>query len=92
MEYEIMYEKLFEKGVEKHKKSGDKSILMKINALLDELRTHPKTGSGKPEQLKYDRKGQWSRRITGEHRLVYVVNENKQLIVAVSCYGHYQDK
>lgn len=39
--------------IEKHKKSGDKKILLKIDKLLNELREHPQTGTGKPEQLKH---------------------------------------
>ncbi len=42
-----------EKDIEKFKKSGDKKVLLKIDKLLDELRAHPKSGTGKPEQLKY---------------------------------------
>lgn len=41
------------KDIEKFKKSGDKKVLIKIDKLLDELREHSKTGTGKPEQLKY---------------------------------------
>lgn len=42
-----------EKDIEKLKKSGDKKVLVKIDKLLDELRSHPTTGTGKPEQLKH---------------------------------------
>ena len=52
-----------EKDIEKFKKSGDKKALIKIDKLLNELREHPKTGTGKPEQLKYYEIPTWSRRI-----------------------------
>lgn len=60
-----------EKDIEKLKKSGDKNVLLKIDKLLDELRAHPKTGTGKPEQLKYYEIPTWSRRLTDSHRLIY---------------------
>ena len=58
----------FNIDIEKHKKTGDKSILLKINKLLNELRQHPKTGTGKPEILKHGFHGLYSRRINKKHR------------------------
>ena len=55
--------------------------------LIAELYEHPKTGTGHPEPLKGDLSGAWSRRIDGEHRLVYVVENDGILIL--SCRGHY---
>lgn len=49
--------------IQLHKKSGNKVVLRKIEVLLNELREHPKTGTGKPELLKDDLKGYYSRRI-----------------------------
>lgn len=69
VEYILEYTEQFIEDVETHKKTGQKSILSKINSLIDEIQHHPTTGTGKPEALRGDRKGQWSRRITGEHRL-----------------------
>lgn len=60
--------------------------------LIEELKEHPKTGTGKPEQLKGDRAGQWSRRITDKHRLVYTINENEVVVLILTSYGHYNDK
>ena len=45
------------KDIKKHKKSGDKKILQKIEVLLNELKEHPRTGTGQPELLKYDLDG-----------------------------------
>lgn len=59
-----------ESDIEKHKKSGNKRVLARINKLIDELREHPASGTGKPEQLKHYKIPTWSRRITGKHRLV----------------------
>lgn len=65
----------------------DKKILMKINELIKQCIRTPFKGTGKPEALKNDLSGWWSRRITQEHRLVYRV-ENNQLFIA-QCRKHY---
>ena len=65
----------------------DKKIFGKINSLLTEVMRDPFQGSGKPEPLKWDKSGYWSRRITEEHRLVYRVKSD-QVIIA-SCKSHY---
>jgi len=65
----------------------DKKIYGKVVDLIkDTLRT-PFSGPGKPEPLKHELKGLWSRRITDEHRLVYKVTEEE--IVIYSCRFHY---
>lgn len=53
---------------------------------------HPKTGTGHPEQLKGNRSGLWSRRITKKHRLVYEIHDNKIIVLVLTAYGHYDDK
>jgi toxin YoeB len=92
MEYEL---KLTEKAlddIERHKKSGQKSILFKLDVLLNELTEHPYTGTGKPEPLKHEKNNKWSRRITQKHRLIYEVKENIVLVEVLSAWGHYDDK
>ena len=64
----------------------------KAQRLIDELREHPKTGTGHPEQLKGDRAGQWSRTITKKHRLIYEIIEKTVHVDILSAYGHYDDK
>lgn len=67
----------------------DKSTIKKINELIKDIqRNGLSSGIGKPEPLKY-RKA-WSRRINHEHRLVYNLDENKNIVV-IACKGHYQD-
>ena len=51
-------------------KKSDPKILVKIISLITEISSTPFTGTGKPELLKHDLKGKWSRRITQEHRLI----------------------
>lgn len=60
----------------------------KINGLIKECSRTPFQGTGKPEPLKNDLKGYWSRRITKEDRLVYTFNNERLLILA--CKGHYE--
>ena len=69
----------------------DLAVLAKINLLLAEVRRQPFTGLGKPEPLKGNLADWWSRRITGEHRLVYrVVGAGEaQRIEIVQCRYHY---
>ena len=65
----------------------DKKIFKRISELITEVTRDPFKGTGKPEPLKNQFKGLWSRRITDEHRLVYEVNNDE--IFIVSCEGHY---
>jgi toxin YoeB len=65
----------------------DKKILSRINDLLKEISRNPFNGIGKPEPLKYKYRGFWSRRIDGEHRLIYKVNGDEILIA--KCRFHY---
>ena len=74
------------------KKSGNKAIMERISALLKDIMEHPYTGIGKPEQLKYDLAGKWSRRINAEHRLIYSVNENIITVYVFSMRYHYSKK
>ena len=60
--------------------------------LIGELYDHPQTGTGKPEQLSGDRSGQWSRRITKKHRLVYEIHEKEVVVLVLTAFGHYNDK
>jgi toxin YoeB len=71
------------------KKTGNKAILNKLHSLLRELSEHPFTGTGKPEALKHNLSGLWSRRINQEHRLVYEVIGDTVVIV-IAAKGHYQ--
>ncbi|NCP62461.1 MAG: Txe/YoeB family addiction module toxin [Alphaproteobacteria bacterium] len=66
---------------------NDKANLKKINKLIKEIARAPFDGVGKPEPLKFDLAGYWSRRITGEHRLVYKVSDSSILIA--QCRYHY---
>ena len=67
--------------------ANDKKIFKKINSLIKEILRSPFSGTGKPEPLKHELSGYWSRRITDEHRLVYKVEQDS--ILVISCMYHY---
>jgi len=68
-------------------KKNNKVILKKIAQLTRAILESPYTGIGKPEALKYDLAPKWSRRITKEHRYVYLISDNKLYVYSVR--GHY---
>jgi toxin YoeB len=65
----------------------DKKLFLRLERLIKESAKTPFEGTGKPEPLKNELKGYWSRRITDEHRLVYRVND--EIIKIVQCKYHY---
>ncbi len=67
---------------------NDKKILKKINTLIKDIKRSPFEGMGKPEALKFELSGFWSRRIDSEHRLVYQVKDES--IYIISCRFHYE--
>ncbi|MFZ2969267.1 MAG: Txe/YoeB family addiction module toxin [Sulfuricurvum sp.] len=67
--------------------STDKTVLKRINRLIAEIQRDPCEGIGKPEPLKHQLSGFWSRRIDERHRLVYAM-ENETLLIA-QCRDHY---
>ena len=92
MTYRLKFHKRFIEHIEKHKKAGNKILVKKIEALITEIREHPRTGTGKPEQLKHFPDETWARHIDAKHRLVYEIVEDELIIIAISAYGHYDDK
>ena len=65
---------------------------LKVQKLLNELKEHPKTGTGHPEPLKGFSDNRWSRRVTKKHRLIYSIYETEIVVLVFSSYGHYDDK
>ncbi len=66
---------------------ADRAVLVKIFDLIKDIKRNPFSEIGKPEPLKHELKGLWSRRITQEHRLIYRVSGEE--IIIVSCRFHY---
>ncbi len=73
---------------------NDTDTAIKIKELIKSIRENPFKGIGKPEALRHDLKSFWSRRINGEHRLVYKVSGSKsvdQKCIIIQCRFHYDD-
>lgn len=70
---------------------GDPKVLARLNELIEECRRHPHKGRGKPEPLKGDLKGWWSRRVTDKDRMVYRVEGkgDEQALLIAQCRFHY---
>lgn len=71
---------------------SEQSAYKKALKLIAELFEHPRTGTGKPEPLSGNRAGQWSRRISKKHRLVYEIHDMEVVVLVLTAYGHYDDK
>ncbi len=80
------------KELQVHYKSGNKTVISRIEQIFLELSNTPYQGAGNPESLKYNLAGYWSRRINKKDRIIYKVYEDKVLVLVVSAIGHYRDK
>ena len=80
------------KQIAKHLKSGNQASIKKIALILKELSENPYAGTGKPEALKENLTGFWSRQINQKDRLIYTVNDNLVVVDVISAMGHYLDK
>ncbi len=87
--YKIKILQQADKDIRSYQKAGNKKAIQKIHAILKELQIHPTTGIGKPEKLKYELTGYWSRRIDKKNRLTYRIEEGVVTVVIVSALGHY---
>ena len=67
----------------------DKKLLNRVNALIKDTMRWPFSGLGKPEAVRFELKGYWSRRINSEHRLVYAYDDNTNTLTIVQCRFHY---
>ncbi|MBR0195924.1 MAG: Txe/YoeB family addiction module toxin [Paludibacteraceae bacterium] len=73
-------------------KKDEPTAYKKVVSFIEELKQHPKTGTGHPEPLKGKPEGRWSRQINKKHRLVYRIFEKEVIVLVISSYGHYDDK
>jgi toxin YoeB len=90
--YFVELDLLVKKELQAHFKSGNKLSIKKIEKILLELTEHPFLGEGQPEELKYNFKGYWSRRINSKDRLIYRIDEENVTVYVFSAIGHYLDK
>ena len=89
MSYKINFYETADEDLVRWKKSGQKIIMDRITRLLKDIVEHPYYGIGKPESLRYELTGKWSRRINDEHRIVYEVDEVNNEVNVISLFGHY---
>ncbi|MDR0907088.1 MAG: Txe/YoeB family addiction module toxin [Rikenellaceae bacterium] len=92
MNYKLEITDLAKIHLARHNKSGYKGLVKKIHALLAEIVEHPRTGTGHPEALRHKDTEMWSRRIDAKHRLIYEIRDNELVVIAISAFGHYDDK
>ena len=91
MTYNVLVTKEAQNDLKKLLQS-EQQAYKKALKLIAELYEHPRTGTGKPEQLNGNRSGQWSRRISNKHRLVYEIHDTEVVVLVLTAYGHYGDK
>ena len=84
-EFEGRFQKEFIEDL-RHWVSTDRRVALKILDLVDAVLRDPFDGIGKPEPLKYEAAGAWSRRITQEHRLVYLVGKGRVDFLQARCH------
>ena len=90
MKYKVIFTGKALKETKKLSKTGRKSDVRKLEQILEELKIHPTTGTGNPEQLKHQLAGYWSRRINKKDRLVYeVIDNGDKKVIIISALGHY---
>jgi toxin YoeB len=77
----------------RYEKAGNKIALARIEKRIEgELKIHPETGIGRPEQMKYGYSGLWSREITKKNRILYEIFEEEEFVYIHSLMYHYDDK
>ena len=91
MKYRIILAEQAVKDFKYWKESGNKAVLNKIVRLLEDMSEHPYIGIGKPEALRYEFAGYWSRRINAEHRIVYRVIDDVIEIQVLAMRYHYEN-
>jgi len=87
----VVFSEKAEKDLRFWNKSGNKAIIKKISELIKAIQINPYEGIGKPEALKHELSGAWSRRIDKEHRLIYQILEDGtiDILSIISLKGHY---
>lgn len=90
--YSIELSKQAQKELQAHYKSGNQATIKRIETIFEELEEHPFFGTGRPEALKYELSGYWSRELNKKDRLIYRVNNDLVSVFVASAIGHYDDK
>ncbi|MFD2910112.1 Txe/YoeB family addiction module toxin [Flavobacterium ardleyense] len=90
--FRVEIEDLAKSHIQKHLKSGDRASIKKLERILIELSEAPYEGIGKPEALKHQLTGFWSREINKKDRIIYKVNDDVVSVYVISAMGQYSDK
>lgn len=90
--YTIIIENSAKKHIADIYKSGKKADIKRIEQIFKELATTPTRVVGKPEMLKFQLSGFWSRRINQKDRLIYKIDDDRIIVVVLSASGHYSEK
>lgn len=88
---EIKYTPLAKEHRDYWIRTGNKPIQKKISKLIEDILKHPYDGIGKPHGLKHGLSGSWARSITDEHRIVYEIFEEDNVLLISRMKGHYKD-
>lgn len=88
MKYDVILSDIAQDDLRYFKRNAP-NCYKKALCLLAELLTHPETGTGKPERLRYNLAGYWSRRINEEHRMIYRINGEQIEVHVMSMRYHY---
>ena len=89
---EIIFSYKAKKDLEFWSKSGNKQIIKKLSELIKVIKENPYSGVGKPEPLKHNLSGVWSRRINQKDRVIYYLENDTITVYVISAIGHCNDK
>jgi toxin YoeB len=91
MIYEVSFTSEAKKAIKKYEKSNT-VLFKKFTKLYEELKQHPRTGTGHPEPLKGGQDITYSRRLTANERIIYNIYDSEVVVLILSVAGHYDDK
>jgi toxin YoeB len=89
--YRVKFSPQAEEDVKRLNRQSPSNI-KKLTKLIKELQEHPRMGTGQVERLKHYEEETWSRRLSGEHRLIYRIYDEVVEVLVLSTFGHYNDK
>lgn len=89
--YNIIFSKTALRHIDQLERSGSPAW-RKFQIIYEELKTHPRSGTGRPERLKHQTRETWSRKLDKKNRLTYSIEDEKVQVEVISTLGHYDDK
>ena len=92
MSYKIAFLPSARKDFDEWKKAGDEKTVLKIKEILHDIAEHPYSGIGKPEPLRHNLSGKWSRRINKQYRMIYEIHDAEVYVTVISLRSHYGQK